>query len=63
MPDNLDQRRGQDRNEISLNQQHELTYWTKRLGVAGEQLRRAVAAVGNRVEDVERYLKSHDGRQ
>jgi Protein of unknown function (DUF3606) len=63
MPDDLDQRGGQDRKEISLNQQHELTYWTQRLGVTGEELRRAVAAVGNQADDVERYLKEQSGRK
>jgi len=62
MPDDLDQRGGQDRTEISLNQQHELEYWTKRFGVTGELLRRAVAAAGNQAEDVERYLKAQEGR-
>jgi hypothetical protein len=63
MADNLEQRGERDREHISLSQQHELAYWTGRFGVTGEQLRRAVAAVGTRADDVARYLKSAEGRK
>jgi hypothetical protein len=62
MADNLQQRGTRDRCQISLSHQHELVYWTKRFSVRGEQLRRAVAAVGTIADDVERYLKSYEAR-
>jgi hypothetical protein len=62
MADNLQQRGTRDRSQISLSHQHELVYWTKRFSVRGEQLRRAVAAVGPIADDVERYLKSYEAR-
>lgn len=46
-----------DRSRISLSQQHEVSYWTKRFGVSREKLEEAVAAVGNSVEAVERHLR------
>jgi hypothetical protein len=57
MPDSTTNRGEPDRSRISLQQQHEVSYWTKRLGVSREQLEKAVGAVGNSVEAVERYLK------
>jgi hypothetical protein len=35
-----------DRDRINVNQDHELKYWTKTLGVTAEELRAAVKAVG-----------------
>ena len=50
--------RGQpDRSRISLKQEHELAYWTKRFGVSRAQLEEAVGAVGHAVDAVERYLR------
>ena len=46
-----------DRSRISLSQQHEVTYWTKRFGVSREQLEAAVNAVGNSADAVERHLR------
>ena len=36
-----------DRNLISLNQEHEVRYWTKALGVSEERLREVVQRVGH----------------
>lgn len=55
--DNTTNRGEPDRSRISLAQQHEVAYWTKRLGVSREQLEDAVNAVGNSVEAVERHLR------
>jgi hypothetical protein len=46
-----------DRSRISLSQQHEVAYWTKRFGVSRDQLEQAVKAVGNSAEAVERHLR------
>ncbi|MDQ1190359.1 hypothetical protein QE447_002862 [Stenotrophomonas sp. SORGH_AS282] len=36
-----------DRDRINVNEDHELQYWTKALGVNAEELRAAVKAVGS----------------
>jgi hypothetical protein len=45
-----------DRKLVSLEQEHELRYWTEVLGCTEQELRRAVAQVGNSVRDVRDYL-------
>jgi hypothetical protein len=49
---------GQDRNRINVNEDYELRDWSKSLGVTPEELKRAVAAVGDRAEKVREYLKT-----
>ncbi len=56
MPDNTTLRQGPDRVRISLQQEHEVRYWTQALGVTKEQLEQAVKVVGNSVEDVRKFL-------
>lgn len=56
MPDDPNTRHGQDRDRINVNQQHEVAYWTKALGVTEEELRNAVAAVGDRADAVRKHL-------
>ena len=48
---------GQDRKLISLNEPYELRDWCKSLGCTEQQLRAAVAAVGNSADKVREYLK------
>ena len=36
----------QDRARVNVNEEHEVRYWTKALGVSEEKLREAEAAVG-----------------
>jgi hypothetical protein len=57
MSDNKNNRGGRDRERISLGQDYEVRYWSKRLGVSKEQLKEAVQQVGDSVHDVENYLK------
>jgi hypothetical protein len=57
MPDNTTDRGEADRSRISLEQEHEVAYWTKRFGVTRPQLEHAVKAVGNSVAAVERHLR------
>jgi len=45
-----------DRSLISLQQEHEVRYWTDVLGCTEEELRRAVAHVGDSAQDVRDYL-------
>ena len=56
MSDNLDDRGLADRSLISLEQEHELRYWTGALDCTEAQLREAVAAVGNSVDEVKQHL-------
>lgn len=48
-----------DKDLISLLQIHELDYWAKRFGCTRDQLREAVAKVGNGVDRVEAYLAAN----
>ena len=41
---------------INLEQEHELRYWSEKLGVSREELRKAVQAAGPMVKDVQRHL-------
>ncbi|MEI2431179.1 DUF3606 domain-containing protein [Lysobacter yananisis] len=59
MSDDSDRRGPQDRARISLEQAHELRYWTERFGVDERRLREAVAAVGVSVDAVERHLRAN----
>jgi hypothetical protein len=56
MPDDKSKTGKQDDIRINVNQDHEVTYWTKELGVSAEKLKAAVAAVGPMVKDVKKYL-------
>lgn len=47
MADDLNNRGAQDRNRISLSEEHEVAYWTKALGVSEEELQQLVSKVGN----------------
>lgn len=46
----------QDDERIDVNQDHELTYWSQRLGVSRDELREAVAKAGPLRRNVERQL-------
>lgn len=59
MSDDTNQRGPQDRARISLDQPHELRYWTERFGVSEQRLREAVAAAGVSAEAVERHLRAN----
>jgi hypothetical protein len=47
----------QDDARINVNQDHELTYWSRKLGVSRDRLREAVARAGPLVRNVERELR------
>lgn len=61
MPNNPAVTGGQDRRRINLHQAHELRDWSARFGVTPEQLKAAVAAVGDQADRVEQYLSSQRG--
>jgi len=57
MSDSTQSRGGQDRLRINVHEDDEVRDWSKRLDVTAEQLHDAVQAVGDKVADVELYLK------
>lgn len=59
MPDNPAVTGGQDRQRINVGQDHELRDWAARFGVTRDELKAAVAAVGDRADKVEQYLRTN----
>lgn len=59
MSDDLSKKGFQDRSRININEDHEVAYWTEKLGVTKEELQSAIAIAGsNLVTDVEKEIKS-----
>lgn len=56
MTDDKSQTGSPDRDRINLDEDYEVLYWTKALGVSAEELRQAVAAVGSTATAVRRHL-------
>ena len=56
MADDLKQTGKPDDSRINVDQEHEVGYWSDKLGVSREQLREAVQADGPMVKDVQRHL-------
>jgi hypothetical protein len=57
MSDNKSKEDGRDRSRVDPNEGYELAYLEEKLGVSRDEVRKAVAAVGNSREKVEEYLK------
>jgi len=57
MSDDKTKTGGQDRQRINVNENHELRDWAAKFGVTTQQLKDAVAQVGDRAAEVEQYLK------
>jgi hypothetical protein len=57
MADDLKQTGKQDDQRINVDQDHELSYWSEKLGVSGDRLREAVAKVGPMSKAVEQHLR------
>jgi Protein of unknown function (DUF3606) len=62
MSDNTNQRGGQDRSRINVNQDYELRDWARKYGVTPERLKEAVKTVGDRAEAVEKHLRGSPGQ-
>jgi Protein of unknown function (DUF3606) len=58
MADNPQRAGSPDMRQINIDQEHEVRYWTKVLGIKPERLREAVKAAGTSVEAVRKYLIS-----
>jgi hypothetical protein len=57
MADDKTQANGLNRHRINLNQEHELRDWAKKFNASPEQIKEAVAAVGDHADDAEMHLK------
>lgn len=60
MADNRKDVGRQDDDRINIDQDHELSYWSEKLGVSRDQLRGAVAKVGPMVKNVREHLQLRD---
>ena len=60
MSDSKQHSGGQDRERINVNQEYELRDWSRKYKVSPEELKRAVAQVGDRAQDVEAHLRRSD---
>ena len=58
MPDNTQDRGHQDRQKGAANEDYEMNYLMDKLGVTKEEVRNAIAEVGNDRQKVEEYLRS-----
>ena len=58
MADDLTKSGGQDRKRINVQQDFEVRDWSKKFGVTADELKKAVAAVGNEASKVQEYLQS-----
>jgi hypothetical protein len=57
MSDDLKQTGRQDDERINVQQDHELSYWSEKLGVSRDRLREVVAKVGPMRKAVEQHLR------
>jgi hypothetical protein len=57
MADDLKQTGKPDDQRIDVDQDHELTYWSEKLGVSRDKLREVVAKAGPMVRNVQRELR------
>jgi hypothetical protein len=56
MADNPKQTGRQDDERINVEQDHEVGYWSEKLGVSRDELRKAVQTAGPMLKDVQRHL-------
>ena len=56
MADDLTNKGSQDRSRINMNEDFEVKYWTRHLGVSREELQKAVGKVGNSAAAVRKEL-------
>lgn len=57
MPEATDPTRGEDRIRIDASDDGDVSMWSRKFAVTPEQLKEAIAAVGDRADDVELHLK------
>lgn len=57
MSDDKNKTDARDRNRVAGNEDYEINYLAKELGVSADQVRRAIKAVGNDRAKINDYLK------
>ena len=57
MPDNKEKIGGQDRTRVADNEEYEVQYIAEKTGATQEQVKAAIAKVGNDRSKVEEFLK------
>ena len=57
MADDLKSRGQPDRSRINMNEDYEVRYWTRHLGITEEELQRVVAKVGSSAAAVRKELR------
>jgi hypothetical protein len=57
MPDDLTKTAAPDRSKIAMQEEQEVKYWTKHLGISREELQRAVDKVGDSAAAVKKQLR------
>lgn len=62
MADDPGMRGPRDRQRIDIHQEHEVRYWSEKLGVTADELREAVEAVGPMAEAVEQRVRGRSRR-
>jgi hypothetical protein len=62
MADNANIRGQQDRTRINVNQEHEVRYWSEKLGCTADELRSIVDEVGPMAADVEQRARGRAAR-
>ena len=60
--DDKSKSQGQDRQRINIHQDYELRDWSRSLGVTPDELKKAVADVGDRADNVREYFRERQGR-
>ena len=62
MADDPSIRGGQDRSRINVNQEHEVRYWSQKLGISAEELKQVVQEVGPMADAVEERVRGRNAR-
>jgi hypothetical protein len=55
--DDMKNRGPRDRSRINTDQDHEVRYWTRELGVTEDELRQVVQRVGSSADSVREHLR------
>jgi hypothetical protein len=62
MADNPAVRGEPDRSRINVNQEHEVRYWSEKLGISADELRQIVGEVGPMADAVEQRARGRSRR-
>lgn len=62
MADNTGVRGEPDRSRINVNQEHEVRYWTQKLGISADELKKIVGEVGPMADAVEQRARGRGNR-